>query len=58
MDEEIIANQPFMLENTTIRSFMGTIIVLSPLDMMCTIKPENCEEKDQIHDCPIKKSFT
>lgn len=58
MDEEIIANQPFLLENNTIGSSMSTIIVLSPLDMMCTIKPENCEEKDQIHDCPIKESFT
>lgn len=37
---------------------MSTIIVLSPLDMMCTIKPENCDKKDQIHGCPIKESFT
>lgn len=37
---------------------MSTIIVLSPFDMMCIIKPENCEEKDQIHDCPIKESFS
>lgn len=57
MNEELIANQPFILENNTIRSSMSTIIVLSPLDMVWPLNLKIVKRKTKSMIVQLKKAL-